>query len=380
MRPKIFAYYFPDYHVDPRNEAWFGAGWTEWDLVRSAQPRFAGHQQPRVPLLGYQDESDPDIAAQYIDLASRHGIDGFLFDYYWYDDGPYLETALENGFLAAANSEELEFSLMWANHDLVDMFPLHDERKPWRLLKPGGIDRDAFERFANHTIENYFSRPNHIRVDGRPRFTIYDIGRFITGMGGVAEAADTLRWFSARSRAAGYGGVHLDAVMWGFSVLPSEVPQHDPAELIKALGIDSASSYVWVHHADLGSAAGRMQSWESVAEAAFAAYEKYSAEVPVPFHPNVTVGWDATPRLGADVEYEGSSYPGGPLWTPSVDAFKGGLRSAKSFVERHPLPYREVTINAWNECTEGSYLLPDTQNRYGFLESIREVFGPRAGA
>ncbi len=27
----VCAYYFPSYHVDPRNEAIHGPGWTEWD-------------------------------------------------------------------------------------------------------------------------------------------------------------------------------------------------------------------------------------------------------------------------------------------------------------------------------------------------------------
>ena len=40
--PKDFTvacYYFPNYHVDPRNEAAHGPGWTEWELVKRAEPR-----------------------------------------------------------------------------------------------------------------------------------------------------------------------------------------------------------------------------------------------------------------------------------------------------------------------------------------------------
>ena len=36
----VACYYFPNYHVDPRNEKQHGTGWSEWELVRRAEPRF----------------------------------------------------------------------------------------------------------------------------------------------------------------------------------------------------------------------------------------------------------------------------------------------------------------------------------------------------
>ena len=90
---KIAAYYFPNFHLDPRNEAWHGKGWTEWNLVRAAAPRFEGHVQPKVPAWGYEDESDPAVMAKKIGAAARSGLSAFLFDWYWYDNGPYLQRA-----------------------------------------------------------------------------------------------------------------------------------------------------------------------------------------------------------------------------------------------------------------------------------------------
>src|SRR5690349_14521512 len=116
-RPKVLAYYFPDWHKDARNAAWFGADWDEWVLLGQAGPRFEGHRQPRVPLDGPFDESTPENAARQIRMATEHGVNGFLVDYYWYDDGPYLQRALDEGLLAADNSTDIEFALMWANHE-----------------------------------------------------------------------------------------------------------------------------------------------------------------------------------------------------------------------------------------------------------------------
>ena len=38
-----------------------------------------------------------------------------------------------------------------------------------------------------------------------------------------------------------------------------------------------------------------------------------------------------------------------------------------------------LTINAWNEWTEGSYLEPDTTHRMGYLEQVRRVLGVHSG-
>ena len=65
------SYYFGNYHPgDPRNTKNKGPDWSEWELVKAAKPRFPGHQQPRVPLWGYGDESDPKVMEQKIAAAA----------------------------------------------------------------------------------------------------------------------------------------------------------------------------------------------------------------------------------------------------------------------------------------------------------------------
>lgn len=374
-RPKILAYYFPNYHFDPKNAKWFGDEWNEWQLVRSARPRFPGHRQPKVPALGYQDESDPAVMRTAIDLADSHGIDGFIFDYYWYENGPYLEAALSQGFLHAANEHRVEFSLMWANHDLLDIFPRRTMSDP-PLLESGAVGRPAFERMAHHVVDDYFGHPAYTKIQGRPRFSVYEVGNLIRGLGGVDSAAEGLAWFDDLARGAGHPGVHFDAVTWGFAVLPAEVPVADTGALLGRLGFRSASSYVWIHHCDTSAAAlPRDADWRRVTDEAFRAYDAYRRTLPVPFHPNVSCGWDGAPRLaeGLPVRRE---YPG-PIWQAGVDDFKYGLELAREFVATSGYDYDEVTINAWNEWTEGSYLMPDEETGTGRLDAVLSVFGPR---
>jgi len=112
---QIGAYYFPGWHADPRNENAHGKGWTEWELLKRAEPRFPGHQQPKRPLWGYQDESDPRAFEKKISAAAGHGITHLIFDWYWYEGRPFLHRALENGYWNALNNSRLKFCLMWAN-------------------------------------------------------------------------------------------------------------------------------------------------------------------------------------------------------------------------------------------------------------------------
>lgn len=376
-RPTVLAYYFPDWHTDPRNSTWFGQGWNEWALLKEARPRFPGHRQPRIPADGYADESDPLVAASHIDLAARHGVDGFLVDYYWYDDGSYLSGALDDGLLQAHNRDTISFALMWANHELVDIFPLADP-DPTHVtqLKDGAIDRPAFERMVTHVIPTYFSQPNYLTVDGKPWFSIYEIGNFIAGMGGVDQARDALEWFRGQVEEAGFPGLHLDAVVWGFGVLPTAITVANPTTLLTTLGFDNATSYVWIHHTDPGKHIFPRGSVDQLQSDAFADYEHLVATLPIPFHPNVTVGWDSSPRTRQDVPFVSGRYPFLPVWDQSPAQFEAALRRAEDFTRRHPTPHPVITINAWNEWTEGSALLPDDTHGLAFLEAVRNVFGP----
>ena len=140
----VAVYYFPNYHPsDKRLNALKGEGWSEWELIKNAQARFEGHRQPRIPLWGYTDESDPGEMEQKIKAAAEHGVDVFIFDWYWDDEGIYWERGLEEGFLKAGNNDRLDFALMWAMWDYFDMFPLSRE-DTIDILYPGKLSPRTF--------------------------------------------------------------------------------------------------------------------------------------------------------------------------------------------------------------------------------------------
>jgi hypothetical protein len=57
-----------------------------------------------------------------INAAADHDdLTALVFDWYWHEEGPYLQKRLEEGFLKAENNDRLKFSLVWANHNWVDI-------------------------------------------------------------------------------------------------------------------------------------------------------------------------------------------------------------------------------------------------------------------
>lgn len=98
-RPVIVAYYYPGFHPIPKNDQLLFEGWTEWEMVKNAKPHYKNHYQPRIPIWGYENETLPFIMEKKIKTAAEYGISVFHFVWYWYQQKPFMEGALERGFL-----------------------------------------------------------------------------------------------------------------------------------------------------------------------------------------------------------------------------------------------------------------------------------------
>ena len=116
----VAAYIWPSCHDDPMGrEVLWPDGTGEWEIIKKGNPRFPGHYQPKVPLWGYELDNDPKVMERWIDLATDHGVNTFIFDWYWFNNGPFLESCLNDGFLKAPNNRKMNFYIMWADHDVA---------------------------------------------------------------------------------------------------------------------------------------------------------------------------------------------------------------------------------------------------------------------
>ena len=369
---QVAAYYFADYHIDKRNEEYRGKGWTEWELVRAARPRFKGHEQPRVPLWGYTDEADPKQMAQKIEAAASHGIDAFIFDWYYYDNGQFLERGLEQGFMKAKNNKLMKFGLMWANHDWLDLHPA-THGKIQKLMYPGKITPKTWDKMTDFIIAKYFKHPAYWKINGCPYFSVYDLSNFIGSFGSMEKAAKAISDFRAKTQKAGFKDLHINAVVWGNTILPNEKTITAPEKLIESLKFNSVTDYVWIHHVVLNNFPAN--SYDSVKTEYFKYALSVSKMFKIPYYPNVSMGWDSSPRTDQEKPWGNFGYPYTPIITGNTPGnFKNALLESKAFMDTHLKGTKVLTINSWNEWTEGSYLEPDTVNKFGYLNAIKDVF------
>jgi hypothetical protein len=374
----VAAYYYPCTHQDPRRDKAKYPGFTEWDEIRSAKPRFPGHVQPTPPLWGYQDESKPEFMAQKIAAAADHGVNAFIFDWYYYNDGPYLQRALDEGFLKAKNNSKVKFALMWANHDWYDIQGYNPVDKI-KLLYPGKVTLETWDKICDLVISRYFRHPSYWLVDGKPYFSIYEMSLFLESFGSIEATRAALDRFRTKVKAAGFPDVYINAVVWGQPNLPGGRTPPGWPKLCKDLALDSLTSYTWVHHGALNYDTFPTSDYVWGRQKYMSFWAKTERDFSIPYFPNAMVNWDNSPRAAPNADW---SHPGAHVVNPVVTgntpaAFQTSLEMIKKRLIAMPKQPRIITINAWNEWPEGSCLEPTVQNGFGYLDAIKSVFGTR---
>ena len=360
----VAAYIWPAYNGDePRTRIFWPEGMGEWQSVRSAEKRFEGHTWPRKPLWGYVNEADPYVMEMEIRAAVDHGVNVFIYDWYWYDRRPFLENCLNDGFLKARNRGEMKFYLMWANHNALALWDKRNSHDSSTVIWDGGVDFPEFQRAMRRVIEKYFTQPNYYTIDGKPVFMIYDVPKLVRALGGVDSTRRAIDWFRQACVEAGLPGLHLQFTMWNERVTNLsgvDGGKDVSARAFDTLGFDSCTHYQYCHFTNID------RDYAEVLPDVSAEWARLDKALPFPYFPHVSVGWDNNPRF--------TQFRPGILRNCTPENIERALRLAKEYVDAHPAQPPLVTVNSWNEWTESSYLEPDDLYGYGYLEAIKRVF------
>ena len=366
----VAAFVWPSYYPDKRARIFWPLGIGEWEIVMNAQPKFPGHEQPRRPLWGYINEADPRVMEMELAAAADHGVNVFIFDWYWYDGMPFLEDCLNQGYLKARNRDRVKFYLMWANHDASylwdkrnadDYFSGQNRSTIWK----GGVDRPEFEKIAHRWIKEYFSQPSYYTIDGKPVFMMFSLGNFVQGLGGASQAQAALEWFRQETIKAGFKGLELQLAFGGKPTDPVTINPGESAgtqhEVITQLGFNSLTHYQFVNLLDVD------RDYADIVRDVAAAWAETSRPYsPLKYYPNVSIGWDTSPRA--------KEYVGKVAKKSTPAEFEKALILAKGYIDARPDQAPLIIVNSWNEWTESSYLQPDETHGYGYLEAVQRVF------
>ena len=374
-KKEIFAIYFPSWHPDRHYEKWYGKGFSEWELLKNTRPLYEGHNQPLEPVWGYFDESSPEYMAKQIDLAADSGITGFMFDWYWYEGDQFLEKPLNEAFLNAPNRNRLKFFLMWANHNWGIWPALDDglrgmngnENQASTLFLKIRHSEEDLREVMRFCCKTYFSCENYWKIDGKPVYSFYNCNKLFE----FIPPADVLRIINEEAQKAGFPGIYTlmnigccndNEYFCGWGRIPR----------MRDAGFDAVFAY---------NSGLRSNYKESVAPDKPTLDYRFNmknqrhcwqqiAAQGLPFCPSVTLGSDVSPRWSRQLTYpwdfeKMGYYPISEGNTPE--------RIGELLTEALSFETGAVIINAWNEWSEGMYLLPDTRRGTALLDTIRKI-------
>lgn len=350
---KAIAIYLPQFHEIEENNKWHGKGHTEWVACKKAEPLFNGHNQPRVPLNNnYYNLLDEKAQLEQVKLAKEYNIYGFCYYHYWFKGKQLLEKPMEN----MLNNPEMDlpFCISWANHTWSSG-PSIKQRKT--LIEQTYGDREDWILHFNYLLQ-FFKDNRYIKVDGKPMMVIYDV-------------KDIPCWLEMKSvwdelaKDAGFEGVHyVNTLKHEIDVNYSNKYNFDAQfeyQPTFALGKSKKINYAKYYNTK------RVLCKDLLGIPCKVNYDKVWKEIfektpsnGIPTYLGCYNDWDTTARWGKNGIVHLGSNP---------EKFEQYLGTQVDRSNKNNSDF--IFITAWNEWSEGAYLEPDEQNKFGYLEAIK---------
>jgi hypothetical protein len=340
-RARLIAFYLPQFHRIPENDAWWGEGFTEWTNVKRARPLYRSHGQPRVPAdLGFYDLRVPEVRVRQAALAREHGIEGFCYWHYWFGGRRLLQRPFEE--VLATGVPNFPFMLGWANQSWTGIFHGAPDRVLIEQTYPGRVDHERHFRY----LVKAFQDPRYIRIDGKPAFLVFKPRQ-------LPNAAKVTAMWRGMAREVGLAGLHLIAHGGGKN------------------GVDGFDATVAVNlppPRPRGLMARFRRLRRGVTVYSYRRMPLVTSEAREPdVHPCLIPNWDNTPRSGRD---------GFVLMGSTPELFRRQVRRAVQLVAGKPPERRLIFLKSWNEWAEGNYLEPDEEYGTAYLRALAdEILG-----
>lgn len=364
---KIIANYLPQYHRIPENDKWWGDGFTDWVAVKKAKPLFDGHREPRIPLdNNYYDLSDVENIRWQANLARQYGIYGFGIYHYWFSsDLQLLQTPSE--IILNNKDIDIHYMFIWDNCTWKRTWsklsggnawaPSFDEKDAYLSINenPNGILAEL--KYGNKVdwklhfdyLLNFFKDERYIKIRNKPVFSFYQ------PRNDFAVIKEMVSYWDKLAKENGFDGIMclskdiLYPAKLSCQMKYSPFQMTTPPLFLKYkfksyLNARKKTIAVWNYD----------EVWKDILfEAKISSKKAYLCGF---------VDYDDSPRRGENARI---IIGGTPI------KFKTYMRQLIDISKRQGKEY--VFLMAWNEWGEGSYLEPDTEYKYEYLEAIKDI-------
>ena len=348
-RPRLIAFYLPQFYPTQENDEWWGKGFTEWTNVGRAKPLFKGHYQPRIPAdLGYYDLRVPEVRVQQAEMAKEAGIEGFCYWHYWFAGRRLLDKVFKE--VVESGKPEFPFCLCWANHSWYQK--TWDPNKPNKLL----IEQTylGIQDYEDHfyAMLPAFKDSRYIKVNEKLLFAVY----------APLDIPDAKLFIDTWNRLARENGLE------GFYFVGYTTVSEDTNTILN-LGFDSVSvDYIYdaytFHTSPLKIffekvkrkflKIPRLLEYEQYMGCALSEYQLKSN-----IHPCLLPNFDHSPR---------SAYRGCILIESTPDKWGELCKQMSHKMQTRVHQENLLFIKAWNEWGEGNYLEPDLKYGRKYIE------------
>lgn len=362
MKPRIIAFYLPQYHPIPENDAWWGKGFTEWTNVAKAKPFFKGHYQPHIPAdLGFYDLRLPETRQAQADLAEENGIHGFCYYHYWFNGKQLLERPFQE--VLESGEPDFPFCVCWANQTWTGIWHGAPDRVLIEQTYPG--EDDHIEHFKE--LLPAFLDERYIKVDGKPLFLILKPSD-------LPNPTKTLTLWRELAVDAGLKGLFFVGLINDYTKpIPYNDVGYDGFTLIKMTWEKREKKKAFWRY--LFRVFGReriIRAFQKVFRQPYHIYDfkkmkdeiVFTVDLPFEYYPCIIPNWDNSPRSGLEGFVGVNSSPA---------LFKSQLKKALERVDNYQDEHKIIFIKSWNEWAEGNYLEPDLKFGRAYLEVIRNL-------
>ena len=359
--------YLPQFHRIPENDEFWGKGFTDWVTVKNAKPLFEGHHQPRVPLNdNYYDLSMKENVEWQCKLALDHGIYGFGVYHYWFNNDKNLLTKPAE-IMRDDESIKTKYFFVWDNCSWKrswsnvpgnDWAPILDSKqkkeKGPQILIPFILGEKA--DWINHYnyVSTHFKSNRYIKKNNKPVFCIFGYERRLLPM---------CRCWDECAKKDGFDGVYFIFKNTRGNNIPKQIPRYnyEPhatgwwtplgfwGRVFRKLNlfqpqVDPITLY---DYDDL---------WRKLLENARNHPEKEL------YHGGF-ISYDDSPRRGKSKSkiVMGAS-------PAKFERYMSELIKISRFQNKE-----YIFLTAWNEWGEGTYLEPDKESEYEYLEAIKRA-------